>query len=295
MSMGHSRAHLRHILTKTDTPAIDDQLLAEIASAEAAGMDVDALYAVELSQIEASLPLAETYADLVQMMTTAVSQMTLAATAVSPQDVYVYLLQRQLAAYADATTNLKPHLYALAEGLAQQITTVPHTASDVPHDLIQTTTPELSTSLRQRLTVLVQENMAALALYLRGHAEALWQQLFTVVATPQQGEVLLQIRLAPTSIPVMSGAETGEQRVLFSQRVGHPLPQNVTIQVKRSSLLACTLLVQRIAPGLPNASGQAVRVDYGTVRQTAVTDHTGTAYFHDIPISALPTLTIRQS
>lgn len=292
MSDANPLASLRRILTAKDAPPIDDTLLAEIASAEAAGEDVEALYALELQQIEASLPLAEAYAELVAMMETAVSQMAAAAAAVSPQDVYVHLLQRQLAAQMDAGIILEPHLRALAAELAQNMTGLPHTAVDIPEPLLHAAAGQLPAALRPPLIAVIRENVATLALYLRGHAAALWMRAFTVTPDQKQGAPFLQFGLAPASVPVMSGAETGQRRVLFNQRVGRPLAQNVTVEVEQTSALACTLRVQRVRPGLMDAANQVVQVTYGAVLQTAVTDATGAAHINDIPISALPTLAI---
>ncbi|MCA9934974.1 MAG: hypothetical protein H6662_06200 [Ardenticatenaceae bacterium] len=301
---------LRRALTDTEPLAIDDMVLAEIASAEVAGEDVDTLYAAEMRQIEASVPLAETYAELMTMMETAVAHMSLAAVAVSPEDAYARLLQSQL----HAPTELQPALRQAADQLARRCHTLPASAADLPDPLLNAATAPLPASWQAKLADAIRQNIAALALYLQGRADALWQQTLAVTADTTSGMMALQLTPALHTIPLLSGTEMGETRTLFNQRLGRPLPQNITVQVQRIDALRCRLTVQHTHPGQRQPAGQPVQIRYGdvpdtavpilhesgpiyaipsgnTVQETAVTDPTATATF-TIPISALDSLTI---
>ncbi len=91
-----SLLELQRLLMEESVEVMDDELLAEIASAAAAGEDVDVLYADEMRLIESSVPLAEAYGELAAMMETAVFTMSQAAQAVSPRDIYLGMLAERV-------------------------------------------------------------------------------------------------------------------------------------------------------------------------------------------------------
>ena len=70
----------------TDVP-IDDAMLAEVATAEVAGQDVEQLYPEVIRLIESSESLADTYAELVEMVTISLVEMAVAADNVAPEEV----------------------------------------------------------------------------------------------------------------------------------------------------------------------------------------------------------------
>ncbi|MEM7117611.1 MAG: hypothetical protein AAF614_34585 [Chloroflexota bacterium] len=70
---------LRQALSEPLGPHLDDEVLAEMATAEAAGEDIEVLFAQELIHLEQCVQCAEAYAELVELMETAVSAMALPA------------------------------------------------------------------------------------------------------------------------------------------------------------------------------------------------------------------------
>ncbi|MBU1662374.1 MAG: hypothetical protein KKD28_12985, partial [Chloroflexi bacterium] len=73
---------LHAVLTQTPTPHLDDDALAEIATIEAAGDDIDSLYPFEVRHIESCPQCAQAYGELVEMMLLTVGDMAAAAAAV---------------------------------------------------------------------------------------------------------------------------------------------------------------------------------------------------------------------
>lgn len=79
---------LYQALTEPIGPHLDDETLAEIASAEAAGKNIDRMYDAQLVHIEACVKCAEAYASLVEMMFAATADMAQAANALAPIESY---------------------------------------------------------------------------------------------------------------------------------------------------------------------------------------------------------------
>ena len=84
----HGLTTLYQALTEPLGPHLDDETLAEIASAEAAGENVDRMYADQLHHIESCVICAEAYASLAEGMLAATADMAEAANALTPFDAY---------------------------------------------------------------------------------------------------------------------------------------------------------------------------------------------------------------
>ena len=69
-------------------PHLDDETVAEIASAEAAGENVDQMYAIQLQHIESCVKCAEAYASLVEGMLAATTDMAETANVLASRKTY---------------------------------------------------------------------------------------------------------------------------------------------------------------------------------------------------------------
>ena len=69
-------------------PHLDDETVAEIASAEAAGENVDQMYAIQLQHIESCVKCAEAYASLVVGMLAATTDMAETANVLASRETY---------------------------------------------------------------------------------------------------------------------------------------------------------------------------------------------------------------
>jgi hypothetical protein len=107
----------------------------------------------------------------------------------------------------------------------------------------------------------------------------------------QQHRLQFQPAAAP-AMPTLSSQATGDEWLLLSRRIGQQPAWYVAARAQRQSTLACTLTVHVDRPGLADASGRVVAIEYGGQRETAVTDTSGTATFGDVPIAALATLVL---
>jgi hypothetical protein len=87
---------LRRALTAPLGAHVDDETMALLVTAEAAGEDIEETYAAPLAHIERCATCAESYLELAQMMLEAVAEMDAAADAVSPEEVYALLLAREM-------------------------------------------------------------------------------------------------------------------------------------------------------------------------------------------------------
>jgi hypothetical protein len=274
---------LRHALTEPIGPHLDDEQLAEIAAAEVAGEDVDAIYDGEMAHLACCPDCAIEYGELVALSATAVAAMAAAAQSMTPQQVFSAVLQQELAEPAVADV---PEVVAALPLLFAQPPAIPE-----EFDAVLATTAWLQKS--QAVVAAARHHLAALAAYLISTAAATWGQALAVqTAVTPQGH---QLQLQPTAVsamPLLSSVETGTEWHLLSRRVGYPVSWHVSARAVYETTTACTLQVQADRPGLADASGRMITIVYGERRVTAVTDVNGIATFPPIPIAALPTLLI---
>jgi len=298
---------LRRALEEPAGSHLDDETLAALATAEAAGDEVEALYPGEVAHVEACVRCAEAYGELVELMVEAVDAMAVAAQKASPREVYAALLARRLA------TSEGPQAAEDVEGVAQRVaaalpvlfTEVPAAPEEVTPALVaaaleagfvdqgadQAKEEDVAAALAEQVTEAVREQVAALALYLQGAAEAAWKRapaVRTVIGDRSQ-EAIVQRGPAPAILrepPAEYGAEGAARR---AEEGGGRLP--VTLRAVRLSTLACRLEVQ-VEAVEGAVAGVAVRVQLPGREEVAMTDGRGLATFFPVPIAALPHLVV---
>lgn len=278
--------NLRRLLTEPLGAHIDDQRLAEMAAAISAGEDVDALFATELAHIEQCLACAAEYDELVTLSVTAVTDMSLAAQEISPQEVFAELIRRAADVSLDRTM-----VRQLIAALPFLFTQPPASPTEFDETLAGNDLAEQRTHLP--ILQAVRHNLAALAAYLTSASNAVWGRVLqTEITTAAQGYSLnFQPALAP-AVPTLSSGVVGEEWELFSRRVGQMPPLHVDVRAQRQTDLACRLIVQVDRPGLVSAAGRQVTVQFAEESVTQVTDYNGNVTFSDIPIAALAGLVL---
>ncbi|MBT3391027.1 MAG: hypothetical protein HN413_11525, partial [Chloroflexi bacterium] len=81
---------LQDALSGSLGPHLDDEMISELATVEAAGEDIEALYPDQVKHLEVCAQCATEYSELVDMMLVAVGD---SVVAVSPQEQFVQLLR----------------------------------------------------------------------------------------------------------------------------------------------------------------------------------------------------------
>lgn len=287
---------LRRALAGPPGSHLDDEVLAEMVTAEVSGEDVEAVYATQLEHVESCVSCAETYGDLLSLMADAVEEMAAAAAAQSPADVYATVLQRELAAAGVERDDLPALAREVASTLAASFTRLPDDVSVemARAALAQSATgderePELVTAVTQAL----QQTRSALALYLETAAGNLWGRAVAVRDEAAVRWRRLYLSLEPPRGAALLRAETvGDRWPLFQREVGDPRPLTVEAHAERVGPLACRIVVRVDRPGLRRAAGRAVEIAYRDIRQRRETDENGVARFEPIPIAALPELAV---
>jgi len=281
--MNNRLDELHRLLANPVTTHLTDDSLAEMAAAEAAGEDVDAHYPDELAHLAQCSRCATEYGELVAFTLVALSDMAVAAQAVTPQAVLLALLEKELVEPA------APHAVEVVAAMPLLFANPPATPAEFDASLVNTSLPQKSPAVVQA----VRRNLAALAAFLVGTAATIWGQAVDVKTAVAALGYQLQLRPAMrTAVPVLSSAEKGQEWLLLSRRVGHPVSWQVSARVLAQSATAGTLKIQADRPGLTDASGRQITITYGERSVTAVTDATGTAKFADVPIAALPILLV---
>jgi hypothetical protein len=292
--MRNYRGELRQELTAdspTSSPHLNDDVLAEIATAEALGENVETLYIAALQHLELCVDCADTYANLIEIFQDALNEMTTAASTVSPAAAYAAIIQHSATVpteSADAWAQLVKNVTDSLPAWFSSITAVTQAnVTQVVDQLLQTQPFSQALILAARRAI--SHKLGALAAYLTGQADAGWQREFQVRITGRA----LQLTPAPARyVPVLGEAVVAEERILFKQRLARPLPVNVTARATRVSTLGCRVDMRIDSPGILDASGRTVHLIYSSQRTTAVTGANGVATFPLIPIAALENLVI---
>jgi hypothetical protein len=282
--------HLRRLLVEPG-PHLDDESLAAIATAEAAGEDVAARFAAELAHVESCVACADSYAALVELMQAAIADMAEVATAPTPEEAFIASLS---AAAGPAVP--RPYVAGLVASLPLLLVEPPADAAAaeqaVAHILSQADSPANATIVAA-LARAMRATWPALVGYLRRQVDAVWGEAVTVVRSAAGPWHALELRLKPAEQPLLGVKEPGPEWSLFSQRVGEPLSLRIDAQATRSGPLACRLSVRADRPGLANPAGRRVELLWPGHQSQALTDETGIATFDAVPIAALPQATIR--
>lgn len=276
--MSRSLNNLRRALIEPLGPHLEDDNLAEIAAAEAAGEDVDTLYATAMDHLSQCPACIAAYGELATIWQTAVSGMSAAAQTVTSQQAFLALLQK------DPTT-LVNEAALEAAALPLLFSQPPDTPEAFDAVLANATLPLQSTNVVQA----AKRNLAALAAFLAGVATEAWGKAVEVKTDVSAQYCHLQFTPAASpAMPVLSSGESGEDWSLLSRRVGrHPVTWHISARAQRESATACTLRVQADRPGLVDAAGRRITIMYGLETKMAVTDANGVAAFPHIPIAAL--------
>lgn len=290
---------LRRALGSPAGDHLDDDVLAALATAEAAGEDVETLYPEPVAHVETCVRCAQAYGDLVEMMLEAVDEMAAAARRGSPQAAYAALLARclgeegaeEMQGLAERAAAGLPPLFAEPPAGPEEVT--PSLVAmalaagegdgvEVEHDLENEAAP----AVVQRVTEAVRERLSALALYLQGAAEAAWERTPAVRTEMggRRGESVLRQGPAPALL-----RETAADYDVPEE--GERLP--VTLRAVRLSTLACRLEVQVEEAEEGGVAGIMVRVRLPGWEEKMVTDDRGVAAFAPVPIAALPHLVVK--
>ena len=278
---------LRRMLTEPLGAHIDDERLAEMAAATAAGEDVDAMFGTELAHIEQCSACAAEYDELVNYSVSAVADMNLATQKITPQEMFAELIRRETDESLDSDV------------IRQAIATLPFFFTESPSSAAAFDQALVGTSISQQRNHLprvfqsVRRNLSALTAYLSSTANAIWgHALQTETTSSAQGYSLnFQPAQAP-AIPILGGHTVGDKWELFSRRVGKMPPLHVDVRAQRQTDLACSLTVHVDRPGLVSAAGRRITVVYGEVTATKATDDNGDVTFEEVPIAALAGLVL---
>lgn len=280
--MSRSLNNLRRALTEPMGSHLDDESLAEIAAAEAAGEDVDSLYATAVIHLSQCPNCTAAYGELARIWQTAVSSMSAAAQTLTPQQAFLALLQK------DPTTRVNAAALEAA-ALPLLFSQSPDTPEAFDAALANAAIPPQSVTAVQA----ARRNLAALAAFLAGAASEVWGKAVEVKTDVSAQYCQLQLTpAAPPAIPVLSSEETGTDWSLLSRRVGYPVTWHISARAQRESATACTLQVQADRPGLVDAAGRTITIAYGPETKTAVSDANGVASFPHVPIAALTRLRV---
>ena len=287
---------LHEVLTIPLGPHSDDETIAELATTEAAGEDIEARYPSQVRHIESCSQCSLAYGELVEMMLSAVRD---ASAVISPQDVYADMLLKDIGKRVAQFPRLPELIRQIVTILPSGFVNHPTSAADVSTEgierIIQDTgvSPNKSSKLISTISQSIGRHLPALSLFLTGMAESAWGRTVGVKTSLIETWQTLQIHPMPEpAIPTLSGRETGREWQIFRQHMGHPTPLNITAWAERVSPLACSVSVQIDRPGLQDVAGRSVQLKYGNQTRTTETDQVGIACFDSVPIAAIPDIEI---
>ncbi len=289
----HPLQALHHALTTFAPQHLDDAQLAELATTEATGENLETRYPEETAHLETCAACATSYAELLELTLTAFEGMAALPAPVSPREGYTAHLLQKLRTRFGNVTEWSDLAQTLADALPRHFPYTPTEADFTERFLGQLPThPALPLA---HLSALLRDDLRALTLYLHGLAETLWGTPTRLATENLKSWVKLQLTLTPQPVvPILGETKiTSSDWTLIKTRAGQPLPLNVTLHAQRLSPLACRVEVSLDRPGLTNPSGRGVELRYSAQTLTAQTDPDGRVRFEPIPIAALPDLEIR--
>jgi hypothetical protein len=267
----HKITALRQALSGPPGPHLDQQRLAELATAEVAGQLVEQRYQAALAHLEHCLTCAEAYSELVTLALTATEQMASAAAAVPPEAVYAAYLQQ-------AASDAPPQVIAsLVAQLPLRFTAAPTSSAGVSQEWVQAAVPQPTWA--NRLLQAIGHDLPALRLYLEQAAAAAWQQA---------ADLRLDVNGRLLPLHLVSSPLLREERVTW-----YTAGESIQVEVARLSPLACRLTVRLRPAAAAPLAGRSVTIRTPQESQTAETDGQGVAHFEPVAIAALPQLTIR--
>ena len=274
---------LHEAITTPLSTHLDAETIAELATAEAAGEDIEVSYPDQVRHIEVCAQCADEYGELVEMMLAAVGE---AFAALSPQDVYVNTLLEDLGKQTVESPQLSVMVRKIVAHLPARLTDLA-----VNTETIEDLTEE--TDFSAAILRSIERHLPALTVYLTGMAEAAWGRAIGIKKSFSETWGALQLRPLPeATTPTLSGGETGKKWQIFRQHVGRPLPLNITAWAERESPLACSIFIQIDRPGLKEVDGRVVKLKYGDQTRTEETDHAGIVRFESVPVTVVPNIEI---
>ena len=280
---------------------LDDEVIAELATAEAAGEDIEARYPSQVKHIEHCTQCAQAYSELVELMLLAVGGMAAAASAVQPVETYAAFLLKDLDAQIPPFPKLAEFVHSLALKLPTLFVKLPISQADIDFDslttLVTKADPSISdtTSLTTAITQSIQRNLSALSIYLEGVANSLWGRSIQVRQQIADDWQNLFLSLGPQYREATLGEfdAADSEWPLMQLHSGHGLPFQVSAWAERISPVACKVYVQIDRPGLVNVAGRIIEISYDEQTLSSQSDKSGTAVFEPMPIAAVPQAIVR--
>ena len=282
---------LKQALEAQRSTHLDDETLAMMATTEMGGEAIELMFAHELAHLETCVLCAESYANLMVLMQEALGEMTAAANLISSAHVLAALLADRLNTPHNQPSDLQ-RIQQITDALSFTLTALPIQPDDVTIEAITAAAPDASPTFITTLTQAMQDNLAALRLYLNRMADSFWGQMVNLQA--DSAGTWRTIQLSPMARPqtaLLHGAETGPTWQLFSQSVG-PVPLTITAWATRLSPLACELIIRADRPGLRHPADRTIRIEYPGHSHTLTTNDSGEVRLSPVPVAALPHLKI---
>ncbi len=268
---------------------LDDAMLAQLADIEMMGEDIDERFPEAVAHLESCVQCADAYAELMVLLEVGDAAIPVMAPHQSPLTLYTDVILRELRHQGAFTVEL---IESAARTLALVITDMKAIERE---DSISDALKQLqnvSSELTTQMAAVINQHKGLLKLFLQDEARWRWGKNFDVKTAVSNLGHRLQFQPAPQLKPTLSGSQVGDVWDISNRRVGRPLPLTVVIKAEKTSDLACTLHVRIDRPGLIQADGRQVILQFGTITHTMQTDPNGTALFTEIPIAALPAFTI---
>lgn len=289
-------AALRDALTAPLGPHVDDETLALIVTAEAAGENVDVAYAETMAHIERCATCAASYGELAQMMFAAVADMDAAAGALAPSDVYTALLAQQLEREGLDASQAGRLANQAARNLPLSLSAAPQPESIDERWLAGVLPPAESPALVQPLARALRATASALARYMRALAEDTWARYVRFHDTIVEGwnRLPLMADTSPGARPSMV-REAEPAWELDQEGSGRPLSLTIDARAERLDNVSCRLIINVDQEGKPPAAGRVVRLRAGSHVWEATTNEKGVGQVEPFPIASLSALMIKVS
>jgi len=280
---------------------LDDEILAELATAETAGEQIEARYPSQVKHIEHCTQCAQAYSELVELMLFAVDGMATAASAVQPVETFAAFLLGDMEAQIPSFPKSAEFVHSLASKLPTLFVKLPSSQADIDFDrlttLVTETDPSISdtTSLAIAITQSIQQNLSALSIYLEGVANSLWGRSIRVRQQIADDWQSLFLSLGPQYREATLGRfdVVDSEWPLMQLQSGHGLPFQISAWAERISQVACKVYIRIDRPGLVDAAGRIVELSYDEQTLTSQSDESGTAVFKPVPIAAVPQVIVR--
>lgn len=291
-------AALHTALTQPLGPHLSDETLAEVATAEAAGENMERMFAEQLRHIEHCVLCAEAYSHLMEMSLAVFQNMTEAAEVVDPLAVYADLLFNRVKHRVGDLLGLRVLAGSVAASLPALFTAVPASPQEehasAIHSLVtRKASGSESAQAAPHLVQSIHELWSALSIALEGRAHSMWGRLVKTRSGLTAGWNTLQLSLLPAQVAQLGGEETGDRWFLVDERLGDPIPVRFSMQADRLSPLACRISIHIHRPGLRRLAGRPVQLLFAGTTLEGQIDARGQVQFEPVPVGAISDLEVR--